>query len=57
MGLPVLAVVALVAILVAGYFVGTSRWQADPLYRYFGSTTAPVATVTLAQLPPNIDIG
>jgi membrane associated rhomboid family serine protease len=57
LGLPVLAVVALVAVLVAGYFVGTSRWQADPLYRYFGSMTAPVATVTLAPPPPNIELG
>jgi membrane associated rhomboid family serine protease len=44
LGLPILGVAALVAVLVAGYFVGTSRWQADPFYRYFGSAPAPLTS-------------
>ena len=30
LALPILGVAALVAVMVAGYFVGTARWQADP---------------------------
>jgi hypothetical protein len=46
LALPALGFVALVAVLVAGYVAGTSKWQADPLYRYYSSAPAPVATVT-----------
>jgi Uncharacterized membrane protein (homolog of Drosophila rhomboid) len=51
LGLPILGVAALVAVMVAGYFVGTSRWQADPLYRYYTSQVPPA--VELAVAPPS----
>jgi hypothetical protein len=38
-------------VMVAGYFVGTSRWQADPLYRYYTSQVPPA--VELAVAPPS----
>ena len=56
LGLPVLGVLALIAVLVAGYFVGTSKWQADPLYHYYNSTTAPVAIVAVPPQPPALTL-
>jgi len=53
LALPVLGVAALIAVLIAGYFVGTARWQADPLYRFYGSTTPHV--VSAVPAPPPLD--
>lgn len=41
LALPVLGVTALVAVMIAGYFVGTARWQADPYYHYYTSQVPP----------------
>jgi hypothetical protein len=41
LALPILGVAALVAVMVAGYFVGTARWQADPYYHYYTSQVPP----------------
>jgi membrane associated rhomboid family serine protease len=46
LALPVLGVSALVAVLVAGYFVGTSKWQ-TPLYNYHYGQVLPVATTAM----------
>jgi membrane associated rhomboid family serine protease len=54
LGLPVLGVVALVAVMIAGYFVGTSKWQADPFYHYYTSQVAPAVQLEDATVagPP-----
>jgi membrane associated rhomboid family serine protease len=43
-GAPLLAVVALAAVLVAGYLVGTTQWQANPYYPSHTSEVQPPAT-------------
>jgi len=45
LGLRVLGVAALAAVIVAGVFVGTSRWQDSPLYPQYGAAMAPDAHV------------
>ena len=45
LGLPLLGVVALVAVMVAGFFVGTSKWQG---YQYGPSLGSTVTTMTTA---------
>jgi membrane associated rhomboid family serine protease len=56
LALPVLGVAALIAVLIAGYFVGTARWQADPLYRFYGSTTPHVVRVVPAPQPLDFEL-
>jgi membrane associated rhomboid family serine protease len=58
-GLRLVGVLALVAVLGAGVVVGTSKWQADPYYRYFygasgGTTERAVAAITPA--PPSVTL-
>jgi len=53
LGLPLLGVVALVAVLVAGYAVGTGKWQ-SAVYQYRTSqvpSPAPAITVGRAAEP------
>lgn len=60
LGLPLLGVAALVAVLVAGYVVGTGKWQ-SAAYQY-GTALVPSAGVTItldrtADPPPAITVG
>jgi hypothetical protein len=46
LGLPLLGVVALVAVMVAGFFVGTSKWQGYQYGPPLGSTATTMTTAT-----------
>ena len=55
LGLPLLGVAALVAVMVVGFFVGTSEWQANPLYPYYTGLVSPVVKPITAPAGPVVE--